>query len=464
MKLFLSLYMVLALLADPGASGSEGGVWTRLAPMNLLRQEMGAARIGDRVYVTGGLTAGPPSGVTNTVEVYDIRLDRWDPVAPLPVGLDHMGVAATGGCLYVVGGFDASRQRRTELRRYDPDLDAWTTLAPLPSARGACWATEHGGKIYVFGGSDDSGTNRAETFIYDPGTDQWAQGANLPTPRNHLVAVSDGTFLYVLGGRAPLTAANERYDPVQDEWVSLAPLPTPRSAMGAAFFSGKIYVAGGESPLFDENEIYDIASNTWSCGATMAIPRHGLGAVALDDRILFPAGGLIQGFGPTDAVDAFIPEEVCTSLEVDALRVNGSAGTVVVPVSTPVELTLAASASGPDPARYLLWVWRGSSSTPVALDVGGSLLGCAANPTPLQPGLLPQPYRCLRSPALPARACQGIVEITGPAAAPWSIQSPGLANPATFHFQAILEDDGAAHPTGFSVTNRVVLRLEAAGR
>lgn len=39
----------------------------------------------------------------------------------------------------------------------------------------------------------------------------------------------------------------------------------------------------------------------------MAIPRHGVAAVSLGDRMIVPGGGIVQGFGPTDAVDAFIP-------------------------------------------------------------------------------------------------------------------------------------------------------------
>jgi hypothetical protein len=39
----------------------------------------------------------------------------------------------------------------------------------------------------------------------------------------------------------------------------------------------------------------------------MALPRHGVAAVALDDRILVPAGGVVQGLQPTVSSDVFIP-------------------------------------------------------------------------------------------------------------------------------------------------------------
>ena len=59
--------------------------------------------------------------------------------------------------------------------------------------------------------------------------------------------------------------------------------------------------------LFDVHEVYDIASGEWSCLEPMAIPRHGVAAVSLDDRVLLPGGGIVQGLLPTSAVDSFVP-------------------------------------------------------------------------------------------------------------------------------------------------------------
>ena len=88
-------------------------------------------------------------------------------------------------------------------------------------------------------------------------------------------------------------------------------LPTARSAMAVAAFGRRIYVMGGELPmLFDVNEVYDISTGAWSCQAPMPLPRHGIAAVTLDDRILAPAGGVVQGLQPTNAVDSFIPAPV----------------------------------------------------------------------------------------------------------------------------------------------------------
>jgi N-acetylneuraminic acid mutarotase len=284
------------------------GQWVSRAPLATARQEVGAARIGGKVYVVGGLLANFQA--TNTVEAYDIALDQWAPVAPKPAARDHMAVAAVGGLLYVAGGFAGDFQARDEVFAYGPATNQWTALAPMPAPRGGCSAVAHEGKLYLFGGVDTADVARASVFVYDPATNQWSAGTDMPTPREHLNAVVVGDFVYVIGGRSAggSTGANERYDPATNTWQTMTPMPTARAAAAVAAFGSRIFAAGGETPeLFAVHEVYDVATNAWSNAAAMVIPRHGIAAVTLDDRILTPGGGTIQGLQPTSAVDSFVP-------------------------------------------------------------------------------------------------------------------------------------------------------------
>ena len=304
----LALGLGSLALAATGARAGTGGRWEARAALNLSRQEVGAARIGNQVYVVGGLRPGFTA--TDTVEAYDIDLDTWSFVAPLPNTLHHMGVAAHDGKLFAIGGYILSfGSFQSAVWMYDPGLDTWTARAPLPIATGAPWAVTHGDRIYVFGGETAAGTANT-TFIYDPGMNTWSVGTPLPTAREHLNATAHGAFIYVIGGRdGAASNANERYHPATDSWAIMAPMPTARSACALATFDDRIFAMGGEIPqLFDVNEVYDPATNSWSCQANMPFARHGIAAVTLDDRILTPAGGLIQGLQPTTFVDSFVPE------------------------------------------------------------------------------------------------------------------------------------------------------------
>jgi Tol biopolymer transport system component len=144
----------------------------------------------------------------------------------------------------------------------------------------------------------------------------------------------------------------------------------------------------------------------------------------------------------------------------DVLRVNGMADFVAVRVGSPVEIRLDAAPAGPDPARYALWVWFQSPESPREFSAHGERLGCTVNPTPLDRGLAPQPFRCLRSQGMPTAVCRRVREIfSAPATAPWSrARAGGVARPRVFTLQGLLEDDGAsARVVRFSVTNAVVV-------
>jgi hypothetical protein len=148
------------------------------------------------------------------------------------------------------------------------------------------------------------------------------------------------------------------------------------------------------------------------------------------------------------------------------LLVNGSAGHDVlrelrVPRSSPVSVTLAEPPRGSTSGRYALWAWTSVPSGTHELSAAGAPIGCVVLPTPLHRGQTPQPFRCLRG-GLPAGACGSVVELAAaPPRVPWTLaRSGGFARSMTLTLQGVIEDSGAAHPSGLSVTNAVVLILE----
>ncbi len=304
---------LLVLSAPSGFALGGGGSWQTLPDLQLARQETGAALLDGKVYVVGGLIGSTQWTATDTVEAYDPVAGAWSYVAPLPVPLDHMGVAALDGKLYVIGGYSADFVPRSGVWIYDPASNGWSSGTPLPQARGAPWAVAHGGRIFVFGGVGPGVGATRTTWIYDPATSGWTQGSDMPTRREHLNAASFGPWIFVIGGRdgGAVHDVNERYDPHTDTWVTLTPMPTARSAMGLAAVDNRLYALGGEAPvLHPENESYDPLTEVWTSGPPLPVPRHGIAAVVLDGGIVLAGGGIVQGLGPTDHVDAFVPDPV----------------------------------------------------------------------------------------------------------------------------------------------------------
>ena len=289
------------------ARAASGSAARRLATA---RQEVGAGRIGDRVYVVGGLT-GPALAALASVESTDVTLDTWSAAAPLPAARDHMGVAALGGELYVVGGFAGDFAARSETFIYASGRERVAHGPGAAGATGRALMVAHAGRLVRLRRrgrrrpGDAVGLHlRPDERCLDDG-DEHADGTRTPERRRRRrVHLRDRR-----SQRRLLTAANERYDPATDSWMVLAPMPDRAERRRAAALGGRIWGRGrGEVPqLFAVNEVYDVASDRWCSDTPMAIPRHGIAAVALDDRILTPGRRYRQGLQPTAAVDVFVP-------------------------------------------------------------------------------------------------------------------------------------------------------------
>lgn len=59
------------------------------------------ALIDGKIYVAGGVGK---DGLSNKLEVYDIKNDRWEAKLDAPTKRDHLAAVAYGDKLYVVGG------------------------------------------------------------------------------------------------------------------------------------------------------------------------------------------------------------------------------------------------------------------------------------------------------------------------------------------------------------------------
>lgn len=305
-------------LATAGSAGGGAGSWGALAPSPLERTEVGAARIGDRIYVVGGYISS--GGTTDRLLAYDISADQWRELRALPIAVNHAGVAAMDGRLYVHGGNlpggagDEPKSRR--LYRYDPGRDRWRRLPDAPTARAAHGLVAIGSKLYAAGGYSDTDTELRTLEVYDSERRSWRRGPPMPTGRNHVGAVATagplGRLVVVTGGRpGPVTgnqATVEAYDPKRRRWRTLPPLGTPRSGHAAVFANGRIVVLGGEElgeggATIEQVERLDRRGRRWEALPDMVTPRHGLGAAARGGRVYALEGGPRPGLTYSGALE-----------------------------------------------------------------------------------------------------------------------------------------------------------------
>jgi DNA-binding CsgD family transcriptional regulator/N-acetylneuraminic acid mutarotase len=233
----------------------EAETWSPGAPKPTPVSNVGAAVIGDRIYVPGGCTS--VNEATDLVEVYDPFADAWTQGAPLPIPLCAYALATAGDMMYVFGGWNGE-SFVDRVFVYDPSIEVWTELGPMPSARGFAAAGAIEGTIYVVGGYDGV-RESSDANAYDIGTDTWSERASMSVGRGGLgVAVVSNKLYAIGGGWESYLATNERYDPVSDSWTAFeSPVLGEWRNLGATASDTQIYVVGGwNGGYLGTNEAY----------------------------------------------------------------------------------------------------------------------------------------------------------------------------------------------------------------
>jgi N-acetylneuraminic acid mutarotase len=271
------------------------------------RTEVGAARIGDQIYVVGGASQ-PGAVASGEVRRYDISDDDWDVVAPMLEEVHHPAVTAYNGRLYVHGGYTANSSltaATNKLQRYNPETNEWKERTPTTRPRAAHTLRAVNGKLYAIGGSRAGNqAPLASMSIYNIAKDSWKSGPSMPTAREHLASVVLDKRIFVAGGRRFNAGINltafERYSPPTGDWKRLPDLTVARSGNSAAVANGLIVVFGGEkqnpNATIPEVEAYDRSTKQWSELPDMLTPRHGLGGAGYRGRVFALEGGPNFGF------------------------------------------------------------------------------------------------------------------------------------------------------------------------
>jgi N-acetylneuraminic acid mutarotase len=298
---------------DPDTSPRRGGgTWdSTLAQSPFERSEVGAARIGDRIYVVGGFLGD--GRTTGRMAAYDISDDEWTRRKPLPKAVNHPGVAALGGRLYVFGGQRGLDKRRSDaLFRYSPATNLWKRLPDAPTARAAMGFVAHAGKLYAVGGQTRSNFEVRRLEVYDIEKRRWRHRTPMKKGRNHLTAVWARGSLWAIGGRGEGKnfATVERWDPSTDAWRRMAPLSVPRGGIASVVAARSIVVFGGEDLSPGGSTIAEVErlpfsdlNGPWQSLEPMPAPRHGLGGAARGDLVFALEGGLQPGLHVSNLVE-----------------------------------------------------------------------------------------------------------------------------------------------------------------
>ena len=296
--------------APPGVAKADDLRWSASSSIAspIKRVESGVVRIGDKMYFIGGYTNGYNS-VSNRVDIFDLKTNKWSRGANLPGAQTHAGAATDGRYIYWAGGQYGSlysRKGTNEVWRFDTKYNKWERYENLPEVRfggglayqegklyffgGAlsdrntasakAWkldtkssnphwdriadmprAADHighaelDGLIYAIGGEHDHGNSyiqHNDVFAYNPKTNSWARKANMPTASSHFEGnvIEHDDKLWIFGGQIDaqlLTAQVRSYDPKTNKWTLHNSMPEQRKGGGGWFYNNKFYYLTGDT-------------------------------------------------------------------------------------------------------------------------------------------------------------------------------------------------------------------------
>ncbi|KAG2443681.1 hypothetical protein HXX76_002029 [Chlamydomonas incerta] len=257
---------------------------------------------------------GQASAATRTTLLLGLDSLNWTTGAPRPCPGNHMGAAVVGNQLYLLNGFSRNRTLCHMLQIYSPWSDSWAAGPAPPFATGAGTAVAIGRSIYYCGGlrseavSPSSNAPVTDCARYDVDAGNWTAIAPMPFGVHHAAGGWDGKRMWIFGGRqSPGSALGQDvdftqvYDPETNTWESsvtgaYAPLPVARGGMGAAvYMENRFYVMGGErgcranstcanasigltkDGVFSRIDRYGPATNSWDLAPPgMPLPRQGM--------------------------------------------------------------------------------------------------------------------------------------------------------------------------------------------
>ena len=295
---------VLVLTATPllfgrsSACGLDGGAGCELpTPLS----EVGAAIVGNEIYIFGGVAKG--TGMTDTIMVYDARANGLNTLMTkmpckvsnpnafaldgkvyvfggqaengghirnmtvftppstienkpnfFPYGVEGGAMAFDGKYLYVFGNCIEAQCGQRNLTRIDlRNLTLEVTPNVMPNNTAGASAIWYKGSAYLFGGKTVGGRLFDSIRKYTPGKPNGTLEIlpqHLPTPLMKFGLVQKGNYAYILGGMTPSNMSDQvlmiNLDTL-DISISGTTLCQPKACRGVVGWGNNAYIIGGNT-------------------------------------------------------------------------------------------------------------------------------------------------------------------------------------------------------------------------
>jgi hypothetical protein len=258
------IYVVGGFIAPHGATTDQAarydiasGSWSHVAPLPIGVNHPAVATGGGRcrgdLYVYGGYAdSGSLTGEVDALQRYDPGTGSWATLTGSGIPRGAAALSAVGCSLYAIGGASGGKVHRT-VQVYDIRRDRWRRGPSLGVARehlGSVWVR---GRILAFGGRD-SGRNLDATEELNPRGGKWRRRPAVPTPRSGFGVAAVRGWAVLVGGEELSEGTDtirtvEAFDPRTRRWRRLPGMRTPRHGLGVASRGLRVFaIEGGPRP------------------------------------------------------------------------------------------------------------------------------------------------------------------------------------------------------------------------
>lgn len=248
-----------------------------------------------KFFFIGG--AKPGFAPTAKIEIYDLKTQTLASVN-MPVARVLSGAIIVDTLLYIAGGLNPLTGAVSDrLDIYDIKNDRWKTPLTLSVARASASAVRVGTEIWFCGGYRQ--TSATNIIFYDAIDVYNLQTGVLSTQKlplaQNCIAVEKGNKVLFSGGQNAQGAVPNAYiyDVLTKTWGA-RPLPKPRFNVSSAVAGPYVLFAGGSTfteDALDDVDIYNSVNNSWSVANLSEARAFTAGAGVCDSLAIFAGGG-----------------------------------------------------------------------------------------------------------------------------------------------------------------------------
>lgn len=178
---------------------SSTNTWTTKKSMSESLSYLTSSTIGNNIYVVGG--RNDTTFYWGNNYCYDTLTNTWSDKTSLPSGSGRSGHSSVviDNKMYIIGGLVSSGVSNS-IERYDVNTDSWSTIYNMPISLQLLSTESYGDKIYIIGGIDSRNSYTYSIYSYDIVKNEWNKLYDLNEPKARASSCIVGSIVYIMGG------------------------------------------------------------------------------------------------------------------------------------------------------------------------------------------------------------------------------------------------------------------------